>query len=71
MLDQFLQSNSNQRDDEFGGSVENRARFPLMVLKDVTEAIGEERVGFRISPYTKYLDMRSKCKSIRKAEGGI
>jgi len=58
LLDQFLQTNSNQRMDEFGGSIENRARFTLLVAKAVSDAIGEDKVGFRFSPYGTYLSMR-------------
>ncbi|KAG8889799.1 hypothetical protein FRB98_002721, partial [Tulasnella sp. 332] len=55
---QFLQTNSNKRDDEFGGSVENRARFSLLVVKEVTEAIGQEKTGIRFSPYETFQGMR-------------
>jgi NADPH2 dehydrogenase len=53
-----LQLNSNNRTDEFGGSLENRFRFPLAVLDAVSEAIGADRVGIRISPFSKFQDMR-------------
>ena len=42
LLHDFLSPLSNHRTDEFGGSVENRCRFPLMILKAVREAIGDE-----------------------------
>ncbi|HJA92596.1 MAG TPA: NAD(P)/FAD-dependent oxidoreductase [Candidatus Eisenbergiella merdipullorum] len=42
LLGQFLSPLSNQREDEFGGSPENRARFPQMVLKAIREAVGKE-----------------------------
>ncbi|GAA5896435.1 hypothetical protein JCM6882_001012 [Rhodosporidiobolus microsporus] len=58
LLDQFLQTNSNKRTDEYGGSVENRARFPLEVVRAVTEAVGEDRVGIRLSPYSKFQGMK-------------
>lgn len=51
LLDQFLRDGSNCRTDQYGGSVENRTRFPLEVAKAVTEVFGSERVGFKISPY--------------------
>lgn len=54
LLDQFLQDVSNNRTDEYGGSIENRARFPLKVLDVVTEAIGEERTAIRISPWGQF-----------------
>jgi N-ethylmaleimide reductase len=52
LLDQFLKSGSNQRRDDFGGSVENRARFLLEVVQAVTSAIGAGKVGIRLSPVT-------------------
>jgi len=52
LLDQFLKSGSNQRRDDFGGSIENRARFPLEVVRAVTDAVGAGRVGIRLSPVT-------------------
>ncbi len=42
LLHQFLSSRTNQRTDEYGGSLENRARFPLYVLKSVREAMGKD-----------------------------
>lgn len=55
--DQFLQDVSNQRTDEYGGSIENRARFPLEIIEAVSKAIGEDRVGFRISPWNTWQGM--------------
>ena len=54
LLDQFLQSVSNQRTDEYGGSIENRLRFPLEVINAVVETVGAERTSFRVSPWSKY-----------------
>lgn len=51
LLDQFLCSNSNQRTDGYGGSLENRVRLILEVVDAVVEATGDSgRVGIRISP---------------------
>ncbi|HEX7775177.1 MAG TPA: alkene reductase [Parvibaculum sp.] len=50
LIDQFLKDGTNQRTDAYGGSVENRVRFPLEVVDAVTKAIGKGRVGIRISP---------------------
>ncbi|RSL92926.1 hypothetical protein CEP52_013547 [Fusarium oligoseptatum] len=58
LVDQFLQSNSNDRTDSYGGSVENRLRFPLGVLNAVSDAIGPERVGIRMSPFSRFQGMR-------------
>lgn len=57
LINQFLNIASNQREDEFGGSAENCIRFPVMVLKALAEAIGADRVGFRISPGNPYNGM--------------
>ncbi|RBR25699.1 uncharacterized protein FIESC28_01662 [Fusarium coffeatum] len=58
LIDQFLQSTSNDRQDQYGGSVENRIRFPLRVVNAISEAIGAERVGVRMSPFTRFQGMR-------------
>jgi N-ethylmaleimide reductase len=50
LLDQFLKAGSNLRRDDYGGSVPNRARFALEVVRAVTQAIGADRVGIRLSP---------------------
>ena len=52
LLDQFLKSGSNQRDDDYGGSIENRARLLLEVTRAVTGAVGGGRTGIRLSPVT-------------------
>jgi N-ethylmaleimide reductase len=50
-LDQFLRDSTNQRTDQYGGSIENRLRFPLEVARAVIDGFGgAERVGIRISP---------------------
>ncbi|KAJ7612338.1 FMN-linked oxidoreductase [Mycena polygramma] len=51
LVDQFLQDVSNNRTDSYGGSVENRARFTLEVVKAVTDAIGESNTALRLSPW--------------------
>ncbi|GAA6042877.1 hypothetical protein JCM8097_007205 [Rhodosporidiobolus ruineniae] len=58
LLDQFLQTNSNKRTDSYGGSVENRARFPLEVVDAVVASIGAERTGVRFSPFSTFQGMR-------------
>jgi NADPH2 dehydrogenase len=52
--DQFLQTTCNQRTDNWGGSIEKRARFHLEVTKAVIDAIGAERTGMRLSPYSDF-----------------
>ncbi|KAI1486355.1 hypothetical protein F5X96DRAFT_655412 [Biscogniauxia mediterranea] len=58
LLDQFLHDNINTRSDEYGGSVENRCRFLLEVVSAVSKAIGQERVGLRLSPYNFFQDTK-------------
>ena len=50
LLDQFLRDGANHRTDEYGGSVRNRARFPLEVTQAVVDVWGAGRVGYRVSP---------------------
>ncbi|KAF8259513.1 putative NADPH2 dehydrogenase chain OYE2 [Lactarius quietus] len=57
LLDQFLQTVSNERTDGYGGSIDNRVRFPLEVINAVVATIGAERTAVRISPWSKYQDM--------------
>ncbi|KAJ7633123.1 NADH:flavin oxidoreductase/NADH oxidase [Roridomyces roridus] len=57
LVDQFLQDVSNDRADDYGGSIENRARFPLAVVKAVAEVVGEERTGIRFSPWSPFAGM--------------
>lgn len=52
LLDQFLRSGSNQRSDAYGGSIENRARLLLEVMQAVSDEIGAQRTGLRLSPVT-------------------
>ncbi|WP_341908946.1 alkene reductase [Polaromonas sp. YR568] len=58
LLDQFLRDGSNQRTDDYGGSIENRARLLLEVVRAVTSAIGGGRTGIRLSPVTPANDAR-------------
>lgn len=50
LLDQFLRSGSNHRDDRYGGLVENRIRLLSDVAQAIVDAIGKDRVGIRLSP---------------------
>ena len=52
LIDQFLRSGSNERTDDYGGSIENRARLLLEVTRTITSAIGGGRTGIRLSPVT-------------------
>lgn len=57
LLEQFIRPNSNQRQDNYGGGIENRARFVLEVVDAVSAAIGKDKVGIRLSPYGVFNDM--------------
>lgn len=57
LLDQFLNSNSNQRTDRYGGSVENRGRLLLEVVEAVVDEVGAERVGVRLTPMGRFMGM--------------
>ena len=57
LLDQFLRSSTNRRSDAYGGSKENRARLLLEIIEAVGAAIGNDRVGLRLSPVTPFNDI--------------
>lgn len=58
LCEQFLQDVANQRDDQYGGSIENRARLISEILKAMVDATGSsEKVGIRLSPWSKYLGL--------------
>jgi len=57
LLDQFINSASNQRNDRYGGSIENRARLLLDVVQAVTEEVGAERVAVRLTPMGRFMGM--------------
>ena len=57
LIDQFLQDGSNHREDSYGGSIENRARFLLQVVDGVAVVWGADRVGVRIGPSNSFNDM--------------
>ena len=51
LLDEFMKSFSNTRTDEYGGSPENQARFPLEVIDAVVREVGADRVGMKLTPW--------------------
>ncbi|KAG1460652.1 hypothetical protein G6F56_005900 [Rhizopus delemar] len=57
LLDQFINTRSNKRVDEYGGSIENRTRFPLEVVDAVVGAVGADRTAIRFSPGGAFQDM--------------
>ena len=56
LLDQFMKDHVNDRTDQYGGSLENRCRFPLEVVEAVVNETGADKVGIRLSPFADYLD---------------
>lgn len=72
---QFLAPNANQRTDQWGGSVENRARFLVAIVESAVKAIGAGRVGVRISPGNPFNDIadpkaEETYEYVTKALGG-
>ena len=63
MAEQFLNPNVNTRSDEYGGSIENRARFILEIAGKTVEAIGSDKVGIRISPFSPNGDLQPYAES--------
>jgi N-ethylmaleimide reductase len=54
LIEQFLEDGTNTRTDNYGGSQENRARFLLDIVEEVSAAIGSDRLGVRLSPFGQY-----------------
>ncbi|THU49337.1 hypothetical protein C4D60_Mb06t08510 [Musa balbisiana] len=54
LIEQFLKDSVNDRDDEYGGSLDRRCRFALEVVAAVADEIGADRVGVRLSPFADY-----------------
>jgi NADPH2 dehydrogenase len=61
-MNQFLEEVTNNRTDEYGGSPENQVRFPLEVIDAISEAIGEDRLAVRISPWDDF--QGQYCRSL-------
>ncbi|PIA50723.1 hypothetical protein AQUCO_01200151v1 [Aquilegia coerulea] len=56
LLDQFMKDHVNDRTDQYGGTLENRCRFTLEVVEAISNEIGADRVGIRLSPFASYMD---------------
>lgn len=54
LVDQFISDVTNQRTDQYGGSVANRSRFALDIVDAIAARIGDERTAIRFSPYSRY-----------------
>ncbi|RJS93611.1 alkene reductase [Salinisphaera sp. Q1T1-3] len=57
LFDQFINGALNDREDQYGGSIANRLRFPLETLDAVIAEIGADKVGIRISPFGRFNDL--------------
>ena len=57
LLHQFISESTNKREDQYGGSVENRCRLTLEVVQGVCSAIGPEKVGVRLAPVSDFNDV--------------
>lgn len=64
LIDQFLHDHSNQRQDEYGGSVENRSRLLLEIVDACIGVWGAERVGVHLSPYGRVNGMQDSNPSL-------
>ena len=62
LIDQFLNTASNQRTDRWGGSIENRIRFAVEVARATAIAIGADHIGMRISPYGVFNGMTADAE---------
>lgn len=69
LLDQFLKSSSNRRDDAYGGSRANRARLLLETVDAVADAVGPHRVGVRLSPFSQAMDCYEEEPAAGDPEG--
>ncbi|KAM7515327.1 hypothetical protein LguiA_004910 [Lonicera macranthoides] len=56
LIDQFMKNQVNDRTDKYGGSLENRCRFALEIVEAVSNEIGPDRVGIRLSPFANYME---------------
>lgn len=54
LIDQFLRDSCNKRTDKWGGSFENRSRLAMLVLDELIEVFGADRVGIKLSPLVTY-----------------
>ena len=54
LIEQFLEDGTNTRTDNYGGSQENRCRFLLEIVAEVSAGIGADRLGVRLSPFGQY-----------------
>jgi NADPH2 dehydrogenase len=58
LVDQFIQDTVNKRTDSYGGSIENRSRFAIEISQAVANAIGADKTGIRLSPFSTFQGMK-------------
>ncbi|KPM40548.1 Chanoclavine-I aldehyde reductase [Neonectria ditissima] len=66
LIDQFMQDVCNTRTDKWGGTKENRSRFVIEVAKAVVDAVGSDRVGVRLSPWSTFQGMKMEVAAAEK-----
>lgn len=64
LLDQFLNTASNKRTDEYGGSIENRARLLLRIIDKLIPIVGADRLAVRLSPWAKFQNVDTEGEEI-------
>ena len=64
LLDQFLRNGTNHREDEYGGSAENRARLVLEIARVVASVVGSDCTGVRLSPLHAFNDMSDSAPEV-------
>ncbi len=64
LIDQFINPSSNKREDNYGGSIENRTRFAVEVAKEIVAEIGGQNTGIRVSPYGAMNEMESDFEGV-------
>lgn len=68
LIDQFFQASCNRRTDQWGASIENRARFGLDVTRAVVAAIGADRVGMKLSQWSTFQGMGTMPELVAQFE---
>ncbi|XP_043696338.1 putative 12-oxophytodienoate reductase 11 [Telopea speciosissima] len=56
LLEQFMKDEVNDRTDKYGGSLENRCRFPLEIVEAISNEIGADKVGIKLSPFSDFME---------------
>ena len=64
LIDQFMKDQVNDRTDQYGGSLENRCRFALEIVEAVSNEIGADRVGIRLSPFQTTCNLETQIQKL-------